>query len=90
MISIDDPASTFEPTKIDANVPNINTIPGIDVFYFDCRVLPEYSLDNVLSDIGRLIETYKSKYGTEIALEIINKEDAGPATSATSDVSKTA
>ena len=84
----DDPASTFEPTKIDANVPNINTIPGIDVFHFDCRVLPEYSLDNVLSDIGNIIEHYKSKYSVEVALEIINREDAGPATSATSDVSK--
>ncbi len=84
----DDPASTFEPTKVDANVPNINTIPGIDVFYFDCRVLPEYSLDNVLSDIGRMIERYKSKYSAEITLEIINREDAGPATPATSEVSK--
>jgi len=84
----DDPASTFEPTKVDANVPNINTIPGIDVFYFDCRVLPEYSLDNVLSDIGKMIENYKSKYSAEITLEIINREDAGPATPATSEVSK--
>jgi succinyl-diaminopimelate desuccinylase len=84
----DEPASTFEPTKVDANVPNINTIPGIDVFYFDCRVLPEYSLDNVLSDIGRMIESYKSKYNAEITLEIINREDAGPATPATSEVAK--
>ncbi len=34
------PTSTFEPTRKDANVPNINTIPGEDVFYFDCRVPP--------------------------------------------------
>ena len=33
--------STFEPTKKEANVPNINTIPGDDVFYLDCRILPE-------------------------------------------------
>ncbi len=33
--------STFEPTRKDANVPNVNTIPGEDVFYFDCRILPE-------------------------------------------------
>jgi len=24
--------STFEPTKVEANVPNVNTIPGRDVF----------------------------------------------------------
>ncbi|HEX2694645.1 MAG TPA: M20 family metallo-hydrolase, partial [Acidobacteriota bacterium] len=29
----DPPISTFEPTKKEANVPNINTIPGEDVFY---------------------------------------------------------
>ena len=38
------PTSTFEPTKKEANVPNVNTIPGEDVFYFDCRVLPLYDL----------------------------------------------
>src|SRR5208283_3940965 len=40
--------STFEITKKDANVSNINTIPGVDVFYMDCRVLPEYSMNEVL------------------------------------------
>jgi succinyl-diaminopimelate desuccinylase len=42
-------ASTFEPTKIEANVPNVNTIPGKDVFYVDCRVLPRYDLNRVLA-----------------------------------------
>ena len=84
----DEPASTFEPTKIEANVPNINTIPGIDVFCYDCRVLPEYSLNNVLSDINRVIEGYKTKYGVEISLDIQNREDAGPATPTTSEVSQ--
>ncbi|MFQ6114349.1 MAG: M20 family metallo-hydrolase [bacterium] len=32
--------STFEPTKKEPNVPNINTVPGEDIFYFDCRLLP--------------------------------------------------
>lgn len=41
--------STFEPTKVEPNVPNVNTIPGKDVFYVDCRVLPRYELDRVLS-----------------------------------------
>ncbi|MBW1801118.1 MAG: M20 family metallo-hydrolase, partial [Deltaproteobacteria bacterium] len=36
------PMSTFEPTKMEANVPNVNTIPGKDVFYVDCRILPRY------------------------------------------------
>jgi succinyl-diaminopimelate desuccinylase len=40
--------STFEPTKKMANVPNINTIPGEDVFFLDCRVLPDYTLSDVM------------------------------------------
>lgn len=80
--------STFEPTKVEPNVGNVNTIPGLDVFYFDCRVLPEYTLDDVLSDINNTVDQFKEKYKTEINLEILNKEDAGPATSSSSEVSK--
>ena len=43
------PYSTFEATKKEANVENINTIPGRDVFYLDCRILPQYEVDDVLS-----------------------------------------
>ncbi len=43
--------STFAPTKMEANVPNINTIPGRDVFYMDCRILPQYRIDEILSAI---------------------------------------
>ena len=46
-------SSTFEPTKKEANVPNVNTIPGDDVFYIDCRVLPKYKLDEIESQIKK-------------------------------------
>jgi succinyl-diaminopimelate desuccinylase len=84
----DDPSSTFEPTKVDPNVPNVNTIPGLDTFYFDCRVLPEYSLDSVLSDVSSSLRDFKSEYGADVSLEIIQRDDAGPATSPTSEVAK--
>jgi len=47
--------STFEPTKKEANVPNINTIPGEDVIYFDCRILPAYKVDDVTRYIKLLV-----------------------------------
>jgi len=50
----DPPISTFEPTRKEANVPNVNTIPGEDVFYFDCRVLPNYPLAEVEAEIQRM------------------------------------
>ena len=84
----DEPSSTFEPTKSDPNVPNVNTIPGLDSFYFDCRVLPEYSLDSVLSDIHSSLQSFASEYGTDASLEIVQRDDAGPATSPTSEIAR--
>jgi succinyl-diaminopimelate desuccinylase len=84
----DDPSSTFEPTKVDSNVPNVNTIPGVDATYFDCRVLPEYSLDSVLSDINSSLRDFTSEYGADVSLEIIQRDDAGPATSPTSEIAR--
>ena len=49
----DPPESTFEPTKKEANVGNINTIPGEDVFCMDCRVLPDYDLQDVMAAITK-------------------------------------
>jgi succinyl-diaminopimelate desuccinylase len=86
----DDPSSTFEPTKVDSNVPNVNTIPGVDAFYFDCRVLPEYLLDSVLSDINSTLHDFASRHDTDASLEIIQRDDAGPATSPTSEIARLA
>ena len=43
------PGCTFEPTKRLQTVGNINTIPGDDVFYLDCRIIPGYDPDEVLT-----------------------------------------
>ncbi len=84
----DDPSSTFEPTKADPNVPNVNTIPGLDTFYFDCRVLPEYSLDSVLSEVNSSLRDFTSEHGADASLEIIQRDDAGPVTSPTSEIAR--
>jgi succinyl-diaminopimelate desuccinylase len=78
--------STFEPTKVEPNVGNVNTIPGVDTFYFDCRVLPKYNLDKVVSDVQAKIRTYEKEHGTSIRFELVQKDSAGPATSAKSEV----
>jgi succinyl-diaminopimelate desuccinylase len=85
----DEPESTFEPTKVEPNVPNVNTLPGKDVFYFDCRVLPQYPLDGVLSDVQATINKFEKKYeGAKFELEIIQRDDAGPPTQRDSPVSR--
>ena len=47
----DPPTTTIQPTKREANVENVNTIPGKDVFYVDCRVLPKYDVQEVVESI---------------------------------------
>lgn len=82
----DPPMSTFEPTKKEANVPNINTIPGDDVFYLDSRVLPEYALADVDQEIRRLATATEKKYGVTIELETVQKGEAAPPTQADAEV----
>ncbi len=84
----DPPRSTFEPTKKEANVENVNTVPGRDVFYVDCRVLAEYPLTQVfdaIRDMGREIER---AYGVSVEYHVVQEEQAAPATSPDSDVAR--
>lgn len=62
----DPPYSTFQPTKKEANVPNINTIPGEDVFCMDCRILPCYTLDQVRVELRRCVKEVEDKYGIKV------------------------
>ena len=64
----DPPISTFEPTKKEANVPNINTIPGEDVFYMDCRILPSVPVDDVLARISEMSAGIEAKFGVKVAV----------------------
>jgi len=84
----DPPISTFEPTKKEANVPNVNTIPGEDVFCTDMRILPAYTIDEVLAkvkDIGRGIE---QKFGVTISWEVLQSAPAAPPTDSSAPVVK--
>ncbi|MBS3763987.1 MAG: M20 family metallo-hydrolase, partial [Planctomycetes bacterium] len=70
------PYSTFEPTRHGPNVPNINTIPGEEKISFDCRVLPDYDLDEILGVIRGEMERIDSEIGTKTNLQIENRLDA--------------
>jgi succinyl-diaminopimelate desuccinylase len=76
----DPPISTFEPTKKEANVPNINTIPGDDVIYIDMRILPEIKVDDVFKTIQGMIKEVEEKFGVKITTSSAQREDAAPAT----------
>ena len=74
------PTSTFEPTRKDANVPNINTIPGEDTFYIDSRVLPRYKLMDVVSEMRKMADEIEEKFGVSIEIIAIQQEQAPPPT----------
>ncbi|WP_428048782.1 M20 family metallo-hydrolase [Candidatus Avelusimicrobium caledoniensis] len=61
--------STFEPTKRLANVPNVNTIPGRDEFYMDCRVLPRYDNEKVIKEMNKIARKIEKKFGVSVTVE---------------------
>jgi len=82
----DPPRSTFQPTMREANVANVNTLPGRDVFYVDCRVMPEYDLNDVLGTIKGMGAEIAAKYGVTVECEPAMWEQAAPATPADSEI----
>ncbi|WP_156300698.1 M20 family metallo-hydrolase [Thermococcus sp. EP1] len=69
----DPPESTFEPTMggNPSDAPNI--APGEHEIVFDCRVLPQYALDDILSDAKNLAREIEEKYKKEVNGEVLPK-----------------
>ena len=82
----DPPGSTLEPTKKEANVENVNTIPGEDVFYFDCRILPEINVDDVVEFARSEANAVAGKFGVTVEVEPVQKQQAAPPTPVGADV----
>jgi succinyl-diaminopimelate desuccinylase len=80
------PTSTFEPTKKEANVPNINTIPGEDVFYMDSRLLPGHDIQKVLDMIKAMTQKIERRFKVKISIEEQQKAAAAPPTSSRAPV----
>jgi len=82
------PSSTFAPTKMEANVPNVNTIPGRDVFYIDCRILPKYEVDEIHTASRTMAEEVAGELDLSIEVEPVYRQDAAKPTSADAPVVK--
>lgn len=74
------PISTFEPTKREANVPNVNTIPGEDVLYFDCRILPNYKVSEVMKAMRVITKEIEKQFKVKITITPQQNEQAAPPT----------
>jgi len=82
----DPPESTFEPTKKDKNVDAVNIIPGEDIVYFDCRILPSYDLESILKDIEELAEDFSTRKGAMVKIELLQKSVAPKPTDANAKI----
>lgn len=70
--------STFQPTKKEANVPNINTIPGEDVFCMDMRILPRYPAALVLVEIDRIKGEIEKKHRVNVSYTTPQRIESKP------------
>ena len=70
------PMSTFQPTKKEANVPNVNTIPGEDIFYLDCRILPQYPLQEVHRQVRGRADDVERRFDVRIEIEEVQEVQA--------------
>ena len=82
----DPPENTFEPTKKEKNVDAVNIVPGEDVAYFDCRVLPRYDIRKVFEDVQTSAKDFEKKTGAKIETEIVHKTIAPKPTPANAKI----
>lgn len=72
--------STFQPTKKEPNIPNINTIPGDDVFYMDSRILPQYPLSHVFNEIRGIADEIEKQFDVSVEITTVQETQAPPPT----------
>ncbi|SHH38603.1 M20 family metallo-hydrolase [Thermosipho atlanticus] len=82
----DFPKSSFEPTKKLPNVENINTIPGTDITYFDCRVLPDYNIEDIFNEIVEIAKHFSKENNVKVHIEKVQFEQAAPPTDKNSEI----
>lgn len=69
------PISTFAPTRQDANNVAINIVPGADIFYMDCRLLPEIAMNDVVNASHEIARMISREYGVGIETESVHMQE---------------
>ena len=70
------PVSTFEPTRHEANVDAINILPGRDVFWLDCRLLPAVAPESALSRAREVATEVAARRGVAIDISVEHAQAA--------------
>ncbi|MHA1732326.1 MAG: M20 family metallo-hydrolase [Promethearchaeota archaeon] len=74
----DPPTSTFEPTRRSNPVQNRNTIPGVDHQSWDCRLLPQHSIDRVMGVFKQEAQKLAAETGAQVSIEFPQVQRASP------------
>jgi len=77
--------STFEPTKRLANVDNINTVPGEDIFFMDIRLLPQYDPQECILAAHQVAKLFEERTGATIEVVTERVDPAGKASAVDGD-----
>jgi len=93
----DPPATTCEPTMVKNPAGSPNIIPGEHEVVYDCRVLPEYSVESLIEDFKAIFSQVSVKHEKihdnvkypVLDLEVIERSDAAPPTPVNSTIVKT-
>lgn len=95
-LMFDPPTTTCEPTMVKNSSGSPNIVPSEHEVVIDCRVLPEYSVDDLIEDMlgmfAGLRIVYRKKFEERIypvlEYEVLERSDAAPPTSADSPIVK--
>lgn len=74
------PESTFQPTRKEGNFSSVNTIPGEDTFFMDCRILPAYDLADVMKEIRFIADLVAEQFQVTIDIQSVQHVQAPPPT----------
>ncbi len=55
-----------------------HTLPGEDVFYLDCRVLPREDLDGVMARIRSIADGVEREFGVKVGIETVQRASSPP------------
>ena len=75
------PVSTCEPTRKEENIGNINTIPGTDIVYWDCRILPKRDIKDLIEVLRSYAYHFSSRTRAKAEINVLGYDDAGEPTS---------
>ena len=70
-------SSSFEPTRVGGTDCSVNTIPGYYEFYMDCRILPEYDMEEIVSFMQSVAKEHSERSGAQITMEMVQKNNFG-------------